>query len=150
MDLLKQASRQGQTPNPAELLAAIPFCRHLGLRPEVGQGELVLVMPFAPHLIGNATLPALHGGVIGAFLETAAIAQIIWELGGGHLPKPIDISIDYLRSGRAVETRARAHIAKRGRRVVNVHGELWQDDPEKPIATLRGHFLLGSEPNRLP
>ncbi len=142
MDLLKQASSAGQPPNPEELLAAIPFCRHLGLRSEIVNGGLVLVMPFQPHLVGNPLLPALHGGVIGAFLETAAIAQVIRELGGAQLPKPIDIAIDYLRSGRAVETRAQARIAKLGRRVVNVHAELWQDDAMKPIATLRGHFLL--------
>ena len=144
MELLERATQSGQAPNPDHLLAAIPFCRHLGLRAEQSEGRLVLVMPFAPHLVGNPVLPALHGGVIGSLLETMAIAQIILELGGTKLPKPIDISVDYLRSGRAVETRARAHIAKLGRRVVNVHAELWQDDPEKPIASLRGHFLLGT------
>jgi uncharacterized protein (TIGR00369 family) len=144
MDLLRQASSAGQSPDPQDLLTAIPFCRHLGLRAEIVDGGLVLVMPFQPHLVGNPILPALHGGVIGAFLETVAIAQVIRELGGAKLPKPIDISIDYLRSGRAVDTRARAHIAKLGRRVVNVHAELWQDDAAKPIATLRGHFLLAS------
>jgi uncharacterized protein (TIGR00369 family) len=142
MEILKQASSSGQPPNPEELLAAIPFCRHLGLRSEVDEDGLVLVMPFQPHLVGNPVLPALHGGVIGAFLETSAIAQVIRELGGAQLPKPIDIAIDYLRSGRAVETRARARIAKLGRRVVNVHAELWQEDAAKSIATLRGHFLL--------
>ena len=99
-------------------------------------------MPFAPILIGNPVLPALHGGAIGAFLETASIAQVIWELGGTALPKPIDITIDYLRTGRAIDSRAKARIAKRGRRVVNVHAELWQEDATKPVASLRGHFLL--------
>lgn len=143
MDILKRAAAAGQAPDPAALLAAIPYCRHLGLVAEVAGAELVLRMPYSPHLIGNVVLPALHGGVIGSFLETAAIAQVIWELGGGRLPKPIDITIDYLRSGRPVETRARARIAKLGRRVVNVHAELWQEDPAKPVASLRGHFLLG-------
>jgi uncharacterized protein (TIGR00369 family) len=143
MDILKHASAEGRPADPAALLAAIPFCRHLGLTVErAGDGTLVLVMPFSPHLIGNPVLPALHGGTIGAFLETAAIAQVVWELGGAQLPKPIDIAIDYLRSGRAVESRARARIAKRGRRVVNVHAELWQEDEAKPIAALRGHLLL--------
>ena len=142
MDVLKRASAEGRAPDPAALLAATPYCRHLGLSVESAGEGLVLLMPFAPHLIGNPVLPALHGGVIGSFLETAAIAQMIWELGGGRLPKPIDITIDYLRSGRAVDTRAQARIAKLGRRVVNVHAELWQEDPGKPVASLRGHFLL--------
>lgn len=142
MDLLKHASAEGSPADPAALLAAIPFCRHLGISVERSGNEFVLLMPFAPHLIGNPVLPALHGGTLGAFLETAAVAQVIWELGGAHLPKPIDITIDYLRSGRAVDSRARARIAKRGRRVVNVHAEVWQEDEAKPVASLRGHLLL--------
>jgi uncharacterized protein (TIGR00369 family) len=144
MDLLRHALEEGRAADPAALLAAIPYCRHLGLTVERQDQDLVLVMPFSPHLIGNPVLPALHGGVIGSLLETASIAQVIWELGGGRLPKPIDITIDYLRSGRAVESRARARIAKRGRRVVNVHAEVWQEDRTKPIASLRGHFLVAS------
>jgi uncharacterized protein (TIGR00369 family) len=144
MDLLKLAAYEKRAPDPAALLAAIPFCRHMGISAEVADGELTLFLPYSPILIGNPVLPALHGGAIGAFLETAAIAQVIWELGGTHLPKPVDITIDYLRSGRAVDSRARARIAKRGRRVVNVHAELWQEDAAKPVASLRGHFLLAS------
>lgn len=142
MDVLVRALAEGATPDPAALTAAIPYCRHLGVRAEVRDGALLLTMPFAPHLVGNMMLPALHGGVIGSLLETAAIAQVIWEIRGPRLPKPIDIAIDYLRSGRAVTSYARARIAKQGRRVVNVHAEMWQDDERKPIAALRGHMLL--------
>ena len=144
MDLLARAFSEGAPPDPAALVAAIPYCHHLGVSAEMGDGSLRLVMPFAPHLVGNVMLPALHGGVIGSFLETAAIAQVIWELRGTRLPKPVDITIDYLRTGRAVTSYARARIAKQGRRVVNVHAEMWQDDETKPIAALRGHMLLAS------
>jgi acyl-coenzyme A thioesterase PaaI-like protein len=41
-----------------------------------------------------------------------------------------------------VTSYARARIAKQGRRVVNVHAEMWQEDEAKPIAALRGHFLI--------
>ncbi len=101
-------------------------------------------MPFAPHLVGNPLLPALHGGVIGSLLETAAIAQVMLDLGPAARPKPVDITIDYLRSGRAETSYAKARIAKQGRRVVNVHAEMWQEDEVKPIAALRGHFLISA------
>jgi uncharacterized protein (TIGR00369 family) len=130
--------------DPASLLAGIPYCRHLGLRAEIRDGALILVMPFAEHLVGNTMLPALHGGVIGSLLETAAIATVMWEAPGASFPKPVDITIDYLRSARAVESFARARIAKQGRRVINVHAEMWQDDVSKPVAALRGHFLVAS------
>jgi uncharacterized protein (TIGR00369 family) len=129
--------------DPESLLAAIPYCRHLGIRAQRRGDELLLVMPFEQKLVGNVILPALHGGVIGSLLETAAIVQAALEMQGSKLPKPVDITVDYLRSARAVESFARARIAKLGRRVINVHAEMWQEDEAKPVAALRGHFLVG-------
>ncbi|MGN6147267.1 MAG: PaaI family thioesterase [Rhizomicrobium sp.] len=128
--------------DPATLMDAIPYCRHLGITASVKDGSLLLTMPFVQHLIGNPVLPALHGGVIGSLLETAAIAQVIYETRPERLPKPVDITVDYLRSGRAVDSFARARIARQGKRVVNVHAEMWQEDESKPVAALRGHLLL--------
>lgn len=126
-------------------LAAVPYFRFLGLSVKAGTepGELVCVLPGDPKLIGNARLPALHGGVVGALLESAAIVQLIWSAETDAIPKIIDLSVDYLRSARPVETFARAIITKHGRRVANVRAEAWQDDPAKPVATAHAHFLLG-------
>jgi uncharacterized protein (TIGR00369 family) len=130
-------------------LGAIPYARFLGVRPELHGDELTLVLPFADRLIGNPLLPALHGGVVGAFMELTAVAQLAVtarEAGLGHLPKTIDISIDYLRSGRPVDTFARARVVKVGRRIANCFVEAWQQERAQPIASLRGHFLMrGSE-----
>jgi uncharacterized protein (TIGR00369 family) len=142
MEILARAIQEGRKPNIAELLAAVPYCAHLGITGNVDDDRLILTMPFAEHLIGNPILPALHGGVIGSLLETAAITTVIWETGISALPKPVDITIDYLRSGRPITSFARARIARQGRRVVNVHSEMWQDDESRPIAGLRGHLLL--------
>lgn len=130
------------TGDPTTLMEAIPYCRHLGITASVKDGLLLLTMPFVQHLIGNPVLPALHGGVIGSLLETAAIAQVIYETRPERLPKPVDITVDYLRSGRAMDSFARARIARQGKRVVNVHAEMWQEDESKPVAALRGHLLL--------
>ena len=142
MELLARAIQEGRKPDIAELLAAVPYCAHLGITGRVEEDRLILTMPFAEHLIGNPILPALHGGVIGSLLETAAMTTVIWETGISALPKPVDITIDYLRSGRPITSFARARIARQGRRVVNVHSEMWQDDESRPIAGLRGHLLL--------
>ena len=131
-----------ETRDPMKMMEAIPYCRHLGVRVSVEDGALLLTMPFQQHLIGNPALPALHGGVIGSLLETAAIAQVIFETNGTRVPKPVDITVDYLRSGRAVDSYARARIARQGKRVVNVHAEMWQEDESKLVAALRGHFLI--------
>ncbi len=122
---------------------AIPYARFLGFTFEVVDGEPVSKLPFDDKLIGNPALPALHGGVVGAILEHAALIHLMWELETAHLPKIIDISIDYLRAGRPLDTYAGGVITRRGRRVANVRVEAWQNDRSRPIAHAHAHFLLG-------
>jgi uncharacterized protein (TIGR00369 family) len=129
--------------DPNALLASVPYCALLGVCARIEDGAVVLDLPFDEKLVGNPILPALHGGVIGSLLETAAIVQIAWETGGTALPKPVDITVDYLRSGRAATSHARAFLARRGRRVIAARAEMWQEDAAKPIASFRGTFLLG-------
>ena len=121
---------------------AIPYMEALGLTVEEQDGGVVLLLAAAEMHIGNPWKQALHGGLIGAVLETAAIVQLILEPDVETLPKPINITVDYLRSGRVTPTRAEARVTKLGRRVANVHASCWQDDKARPIATLSGHFLM--------
>src|SRR6202795_2749095 len=116
-----------------------PFARCLGIR--IGKAD-TLVMPFSPKIIGNPVLPAIHGGMTGAFLETTAIVGVTRELGAPALPKPIGLTINYLRSGRALDSYAKVSIVKQGRRVVAFAAQAWQADPTRPIASAFGHFML--------
>ena len=59
-----------------------------------------------------------------------------------EIPKTIDITIDYLNSGRPVESFARAEINKIGRRYASVSVKSWQDEPKEPFAMASGHFLV--------
>jgi uncharacterized protein (TIGR00369 family) len=129
------------------LVDAIPYCRFLGITVEDGaDGGIVSRLCFGPQIIGNAALPAIHGGAIGAFLETAAIVELLRiSPADGALPKPVDLTIAYLRSARAVDTLARTIVTKHGRRVMNVRVEAWQDDPARPVATAQGHFLVARD-----
>ena len=124
-------------------LQRVPYVRFLGMQVELAGDEMTAVLPFAQHLIGNPTIPALHGGVIGAFLEMTALAQLSVTQGSAKVHKTIDVTIEYLRPGRAVTTYARADLRKVGRRIANVHVEAWQEARDHPVAALRGHFLLG-------
>jgi acyl-coenzyme A thioesterase PaaI-like protein len=142
MDILRRALAEKRKPNLRELLDAIPYCRFLGVDTDLKGNELTTILRFSNSLIGNPVLPALHGGVVGAFLEITAVIQLMLEAETEELPKPVDIGIDYLRSGRPVETYARAIVTKHGRRVCNVRAEAWQEDRARPIATLHGHFLV--------
>ena len=147
----------------AAMADAVPYNRFIGVGFDRLGDELTARLPFKEPLIGNPFLPAIHGGVTGAFLEITALTQLGWErcrtalseggeeaeaiLAGSFPPWPrtIDITVDYLRSGRPRDTFARARVQKAGRRVAHVHVEAWQDDRTRPIAMLRGNFLMPSE-----
>jgi uncharacterized protein (TIGR00369 family) len=125
--------------DPSGLFATSPFARCLGIR---AADDGVLHMPFSPRIIGNPILPAIHGGITGAFLETTAVVGVARELGIAAPPKPIGLTINYLRSGRALDSFANVTIVKQGLRIVAFQAQAWQDDPAKPIATAFGHFKL--------
>ena len=125
-----------------DVLNAIPYARFLGVGVERPNGTLECVLPFREEIVGNPILPAVHGGVIGAFLELTAILRLVDESGTDKVPKPINFAIDYLRSAGPMTTRARADIFKLGRRIAVVHVVAWQDDPVRPVASGNGKFLL--------
>lgn len=147
----------------AALSEAVPYNRLLGVRFDRLGDELTARLPFREALIGNPALPALHGGVTGSFLEITALVQLAWgqvlsalAKGGSAaaavaqgrfppMPKTIDITIDYLRSGRPCETFARATVQRAGRRVAHLHVEAWQEARTRPIAMLRGNFLMPAD-----
>lgn len=129
----------------AAALARIPYAGFLGVRAELKGDELTLVMPYSEHLVGNPLLPALHGGVVGALMELTAITQLAIASNSEKFAKTIDIGVDYLRSGRPVDTYARARVVKIGRRIANVQAEAWQGQRGRPIAAMHGHFLVAEE-----
>ena len=124
-------------------MARIPYVRFLGLRCELAGDEMTAILPSSEHLIGNTSIPAIHGGVVGAFLELTALAQLIIREPARRQPRTIDMTIDYLRPARGgLTTYARADVRKLGRRIASVHVEAWQDARANPVAALRGHFML--------
>jgi len=126
----------------SRVLEAVPYARFLGVELERGEAGLELVLPFRQEIVGNASLPAVHGGVLGAFLELTALLRLIDESGTQRVPKPITFSVDYLRTAGPTTTRARAEIFRLGRRIANVHVVAWQDQRSRPVAAGNGKFLL--------
>ena len=128
-----------------ETLLGAPYVAKFGVRLEQHGDELTGVLPFADNLVGNPLIPALHGGAVGAFLEIVASASLLVAQPLARLPRPIDISVDYLRPARDADVYARAIVARSGSRVANVRVEGWQGRKGAPVATLHGHFLITPE-----
>jgi len=142
------------------MVEGVPYIQFLGIEFERRGDELTGVLPFKDMLIGNPMLPALHGGATAAFLEVTAIMTLSWgllweEMESGafdataldaeslpRLPKTIDFTVDYLRSGLPRDAYARARINRSGRRYASVHVEGWQDNRDRLFAQGTGHFLM--------
>lgn len=125
-----------------EALARIPYARWLNLSISAAGDELTAELPYVDRLIGNPILPALHGGVLGAFLEVTALVQLSVIDPGRRQPRPISVTVEYVRTGKPLATFARARVRKIGRRVALVEAEAWQETRDQPIAVLHAHFLL--------
>ncbi|MFU1477458.1 PaaI family thioesterase [Roseovarius sp. C7] len=142
------------------LVDGVPYIRFLGIQFDRRGDELTAIMPFDDKLIGNPLLPALHGGATAAFLEVTAIIGLSWNLlwseiesgafdtealAGGQmprLPRTVDFTVDYLRSGLPRDAYARARVTRAGRRYGSVHVEAWQDNRDRPFAQAQGHFVM--------
>ncbi len=144
----------------AALVDGVPYIRTLGVSFDRRGDELTAVLNYDDKLIGNPLLPALHGGATASFLEVSAIMElsfaILWdEIESGRLdadgltpetlprlPKTIDFTVDYLRSGLPRDAYARARVNRSGRRYASVHVEAWQDNRDRLFAQATGHFLM--------
>ena len=138
-----------------QLAEGIPYVTHLGVVFDRRGDELTAQLPYNERLIGNPMLPALHGGAVGAFLEVAAQIELAWAIywpqfeagatGPRAMPKTIDFTVDYLRTGLPRDAYARATVNRSGRRFASVHVEAWQDNRHKLFAQATGHFLMPSD-----
>ncbi|NIC07934.1 PaaI family thioesterase [Billgrantia bachuensis] len=134
----------------AAWLERLPYARHIGVSasPDGAGDGLVFHLEPREHNVGNILLPALHGGVVAAFMETAGTLDLMLSAREPRLPRIVDFSIDYLRTARVVPTHARCRLLREGRRLANVQVTAWQESEDQPVATARLHLVLGAlEPN---
>lgn len=140
--LLERIARVRADGDLAGLIALVPYAGFLGLRCTVEGDDLITTMAAGDHLIGNPALPAIHGGALGALLESAAAFALIWSAQTALLPRTITFTVDYLRPARPVDTHAHCTIVRHGRRVATVRAQAWQDDRAQPVVAAHGHFLI--------
>ncbi|MDI5984467.1 PaaI family thioesterase [Halomonas sp. M4R5S39] len=125
-------------------LAWVPYARRIGVSaiPDPHADGLLYRLAPSEGNVGNVLLPALHGGVVAAFMETAATLDLMLATRIPRLPHIVDFSIDYLRTARVAPTHARCRLLREGRRMANVRVCAWQEDEAVPVATARLHFVL--------
>lgn len=131
----------------------IPFNASLGLRVDsLAHGEAVLRLPYRDAFIGDTGRPAIHGGVISMLADTAGGAACFATLDSDQdRLSTVDLRVDYLRPGPAVDVVCRAEVVRMGNRVgvttmTLFGGSLPQpgDDPgrTRPFATAHGVYNI--------
>jgi len=147
VSLTEIISQEPSNENLQLWLQKIPYAAFLGIRAELRPEDILFRLPADEKLIGNPSLPALHGGVVGAFMEQAASLHLISRMTDPVVPKIIDFSLDYLRPARFRETCASCVLTRQGRFIANVAVTAWQEDEQRPVALARAHFLLPESDN---
>ena len=143
---LREAVKKLREENDFSLVQeAIPYARFMGITATVEGVDVIGKLTYADHLIGNTRVPALHGGTLGALMESPAIFKLLRDGETTAVPKTINITVEYLRGAKATDTFARAEYTRHGRRVANVRVFAYQDEPDKPVAVATAHFLLVPE-----
>ena len=125
-----------------------PYARSLGIRyaeESTAQSRLLMV----DFDVGVEGRPEhLHGGAISGLLETAAyvtLSKALLEEGREARMKPINLTVQFLTSGKRKASYAEARITKLGRRTANLTIEAWQDDRTRPIASAVMNVFLAEQ-----
>ena len=90
------------------LQEAIPYARFMGITAKVVDDDVLATMRYSDHLIGNSIVQKLHGGTLGALMESTAIFKLLWHGETNTVPKTINITVEYLRGADPEDVFARA------------------------------------------
>lgn len=142
MNILEEIQKAKQHQRLDHIIEQIPYATLLGIEGFAIGEEWIFKLPTKDDNQGNPFLPALHGGVIGGFMEMAATLYIMAKTDTRSIPKVIDFAIDYLRPGMMKDTFVECEIVRQGRKIVNVTANAWQTRRNEQTATARAHFLL--------
>ena len=143
-DLVAINMRDAPPDGPGELMSALPHAAEIGMRLHraVG-GKALLSVPYDEKLVGDPDSGVLHGGVITALLDTAcgaAVMSMPQKLSGAAT---LDLRIDYMRPASAgQEVRAAAECYRMTRSIGFARAVAYHDDPDDPIASAAGAFML--------
>jgi uncharacterized protein (TIGR00369 family) len=128
------------------LISQDAYLRFLGIRsadPSTADGPTV-VLPAEERHMGDHTRRTLHGGVVAAFLEAAAVL-FLRSAGERVAVDVVEFTSDFLRPAPLADTTARVAPVHLGRRFAVVRVEAWQDGMSGPVAVGQGRFLIGAQ-----
>jgi uncharacterized protein (TIGR00369 family) len=115
----------------------IPFNKFLGIDVEEAKhGWVRLTLPYRAEYIGDASRPALHGGVISTLIDTCGGFAVWTTMSMEDRVSTIDLRVDYLSPGAPEKLIADGTVVRVGNRVGVVDVRVFQPSaPERTVAT---------------
>lgn len=99
---------------------------------KVEEGSLVFQYTVRPEMTNP--FGTLHGGVMAAMIDDAMGATLI-VYGEKVFHVTVNLSVDYFASARAGDVIiAETRVVKKGRQIVNIHADVWNEDKTKLLA----------------
>lgn len=83
-NIIQQAQTSGDF---QPLVDSIPYAGYIGLEFQRFGDNVIFKLPRNPDNIGNPILPAIHGGVIGGFMELSAAINLLMFMDTPLMPK---------------------------------------------------------------
>ena len=132
------------------LLSLVPHSKELDMRShKSGGGKALISVPYHEHLVGDPDTGVIHGGVITTILDNGCgfAAMTHPELKG--MVATLDLRIDYMRAAEPRKTVwADCECYRITRSVAFCRGVAYEEDPEDPIATAAGAFMITATKGR--
>lgn len=136
--------------NPAQRFTeAIPHAKALDMRlEEIGEGGVVMSMPWDERFIGDPTTRVISGGAVSALMDTCCGAAVLAQTGSMGTAT-LDLRIEYMRAAKPGQRiTARAECFHATRTVAFMRAVAHDEDSLAagglPVATATGAFTIES------
>lgn len=126
----------------ASRLRRVPYHQWLGVDVKsVGDGLVVLSMPWRAEFVSNPDAGYTHGGVLATLIDIAGDFAVITKVGRG-VPT-VDLRVDFHRATRGGTLLATGQIVKMGKSFAVADARI-EDESGALIASGRGVYWCGS------
>lgn len=129
-----------------QFIEALPHARALSIRlTEIGDGVAEMALPYDERLIGDPETGVIHGGAVSTLMDTCSGAAVMSHPDAPGITATIDLRVEYMRPatpGAEIVARATCHHMTRS--VAFVRVEATDGDPDRPVATGSGAFVVAS------
>jgi uncharacterized protein (TIGR00369 family) len=140
---------QAQDTLTRKILMNAPFLHALGMSmAHIAYGVGILELPWREDLVNDPAVGILAGGTITTLLDHATGIAVFTRF---ETPRPfatLDLRIDYLKPAtRGLPVHGRGECYRMTRRIAFARGSAYHPaEPDRPIATAVGTFMLDSTP----